>query len=58
MEDKYRNQIDQQKRPKHRNPQERFEAIVKHIDFKASRDSVPKTTLQLKTEKLTQQNHK
>lgn len=58
MEDKYRNQIYQQKRPKHRNPQERFEAIERHINFKATRDSVPKTNLQLKTEKLTQENHK
>lgn len=44
----------EQKRRAPRNPQERFESIVRQIEFKASRDAVPKTTLQLKVEKSSQ----
>lgn len=41
--------------PWRRNSQEHYEACVRHYAFKAARDSVPKTTLQLKAENFAQE---
>lgn len=45
-------------RPKDGNPNERFEVFCKRFKLQKSRDSVPKTTLQLKAEKSSEENRK